>query len=142
MNLMRLAPDSFSRSTAAIAEWAVASIGSQTMHVAVGDVLRDLEVVLDRLQRARVAIEADMAHAGERHEIEHALGEAEAGAQDRHDHQLLAVEQRRIHRLDRRLDPRLHQRQVARGVVAQQQPDLAQQAAEVRARRLPCRASW
>ena len=39
-------------------------------HVAVGDVARHLEVVLDRLQRARIAIEADMAHAGERHEIE------------------------------------------------------------------------
>ena len=77
-----------------------------------------------------------MAHARERHQIEHALGQAEAGAQDRHDHQLLAVEQRRLHGLDRRLDMRLAERQVARGVVAQQQADLAQQAAEIGARRL------
>ena len=39
-------------------------------------------------------------------------------------------------RLDRGLDVSVHQRQVAGGVVAQQQADLAQQAAEIGARRL------
>src|SRR5690242_19012521 len=105
-------------------------------HVAVAVVARHLEVVLDRLQRPRVAIEADMADAGERHQVVDALGEAKACAQNRRDHQLLAVEQRRVGAGDRRLDVRLHQGEVACRVVAQQQADLAQQAAEVRARGL------
>jgi hypothetical protein len=105
--------------------------------VAVGDVLRDLEVVLDRLQRPGIAVQPDMADARQRHEIDDALGEPQAGTQDRHDHQLLALEQGRLHRLDGRGDVALDQRQGARGVVAQQQADLAQQAAEVGARRLP-----
>src|SRR5258708_3891061 len=51
-------------------------------HVAVADVLRDLEVVLDRLQRARIAVQPDMAHAGERHQVEQSLGKPQPGAQN------------------------------------------------------------
>src|SRR3990167_3340118 len=110
--------------------------GIAHQHVAVGDVLRDLEVVLDRLQRARIAVEPDMALACQRHQLEQPFGEPEAGAQDGHDHQLLAVEQRRLHRGDGSLDALVDQRQVLGGVVAQQQADLAQEPAEIGARRL------
>ena len=100
MNFMRRARLSFSRSTAAIAEWAVASIGSQTSTSrSVTSLGR--EVVFDRLQSAWIAIEADMAHAGERHQVHQPFGQAEAGTQDRHDDQLLALEDRRFRRLQR-----------------------------------------
>ena len=47
------------------------------------EVGRDLGVVLHRLQRRLVAVEADEADAGRGDELEHAVEQAVAGAQDR-----------------------------------------------------------
>ncbi len=56
---------------------------------------RGLVVVLDRLQRLVVAIDADMGDAGGRDEVEHAVEQAIAGPQDRGEHQLLALDRGR-----------------------------------------------
>src|SRR6185312_15516399 len=52
-------------------------------HVAVGDVVRQLHVVLDRLERLLVAVQADEPDAGAGDESEHAVEQPEAGPQDR-----------------------------------------------------------
>ena len=61
-------------------------------HVALGDVFGQLAVVLDRLERLGVAVEADVADARRRDELEDALDHAEPRAQDRDDRDLLANE--------------------------------------------------
>ena len=45
-------------------------------HVALGDVVGELAVVLDRLERHRVAVQADVAHARRRDELEDAVDHA------------------------------------------------------------------
>ena len=108
-----LAPRSFSLSMAAMAELAVASIGSTTMTSRSARFCGRLEVIFDRLQRLVVAVEADMGDAGRRHEIEHAFEQAVAGAQDRGEDQLLAFQNGRLHLRQRRLD-RLHRQSSSR----------------------------
>ena len=61
-------------------------------HVAVAHVLGDLVVVLDRLERLGIAVQADVADARRRQDVEHAVEDAGAGAEDRDEHDLLAVE--------------------------------------------------
>jgi hypothetical protein len=56
------------------------------------ELARRLEEILDRLQRLVIAIDADMGDARRRHQIEHAFEQAVAGAQDRGEDQLLALE--------------------------------------------------
>ena len=87
-------PLSLSRSTAATAELPVASIGSTTITSRSCMLAGHLEVVLDRHQRLGIAVQADVADARAGHELEHAVEDAGAGAQDRDEHQLLAVEHR------------------------------------------------
>jgi len=53
-------------------------------------ILGRLEIIFDRLERERIAIEADMGEARRGHEIEHPLGHLQAGAKDRRDDQFLA----------------------------------------------------
>ena len=68
------------------------------------EVGRDLGVVLHRLQRGLVAVEADEADARRGDELEHAVEQAVAGAQDRDERELLALEDRGLHLGQRRLD--------------------------------------
>ncbi|MNS50263.1 hypothetical protein D3C72_829060 [compost metagenome] len=77
-----------------------------------------------------VAVHADMADARRRDQLDQAIAHAHAGAQHRHDGQLLAGDHRRIQLHQRRVDAARGQRQVARDLVAHQQRDLAQQLAE------------
>ena len=71
-----------------------------------------------------------MADARARHQVEHALHQPVAGAQDRDEAQLLALDGRRVIVRQRRFDGFEGQRQVACHLVAQQQRNLAQQLAE------------
>src|SRR5690349_21664672 len=99
--------------------------------VAVAHLARDLEVVLDGEQRLGVAVQADVPDARRRQDLEHAVEDAVAGAEDRDQHDLLAVEHRRLDRRDRRLDLGHRRRQVAAHLVREQHADLAQEVAEV-----------
>ena len=108
-------------------------------HVALRQVVRQLQVIFDRLQRARLAVEADMPDPRRRHQVEHAVEDAVAGAQDRHQAQFLAGQHRHPGAFERRLDLGLLERQVAGRLIAEQQADLAHQPAEFR--RCWCRAS-
>ena len=71
-----------------------------------------------------------------RQQPQHSVEDASAGAHDRDQHDLLAVEQRRGHPGQRRLDGHLVGRQVARDLVSQQHPDLRDEGAELGGARL------
>ena len=77
-----------------------------------------------------------MADARTGDDVEHAVEQADAGAQDRHEHDLLAVDLAPRRRRDRRLDRDLAQRQVARDLVGHQRGEFAEQAAELDRARL------
>src|SRR3569833_2792993 len=79
-----------------------------------------LEVVLDRLQRLVVAIDADVGDAGGGHEIQHAVEQPIAGAQDRGEDQLLALDGGRIHHLQGRFDRDHFELEVACDLVSHQ----------------------
>jgi type I restriction enzyme M protein len=79
-----------------------------------------LEVVLHGLQRGRVAVQADVAHARAGHHVEHAVEKTIAGAQDGHQHQLFAVNHLAGHGLQRGLDLDVLQRHVACDLVGHQ----------------------
>ncbi len=102
---------------------------------ALGHVVGRLEVIFVRLERLGIAVDADVGDARRRDEIEHAFEQAVAGAQDRGEHRLLALKDRRIHGRQRRFDVERGERQVAGDLVGQEQRDLAQQLAEARGRR-------
>jgi len=69
-------------------------------------------------------------HAGAGHHAQHAVQETITGAQDRHQHQLLAVDHLARHGLQRRLDLDVLQRHVARDLVGHQGAQLIEQAAK------------
>src|SRR5579883_318266 len=98
---------------------------------ALRDVLRKLQIVFDGIEGRGVAVDADMADTRRWDEVEHAVDEAEAGAQDRHEAELLAGEHRRAHAGERRLDLGLGEGQVARRFVEHERRDLAQERAEL-----------
>ena len=127
---MSLAPRSFSRSTAATAEFAGGQHRRDHDHQPLGRSLGALKKYSTATKRLRIAIEADMGDARGRHQIEHALHEGHAGAQDRREHQLLAGDLRRLHARQRRLDLDIGQRQIARDLVAQQHADLLEELAK------------
>ena len=101
---------------------------------ALADIARQLAVVLHRLQRCGVAIQADMADARGRNQIEHAVEQAVARAQDRDQAQFLRRQHGRLDRRERRFDRLGFERQIACDLVREQRADLAQQAAEIRRR--------
>ncbi len=102
-----------------------------------GNVVRHLQVVLDGGERFGVTVDADMPDARRGDEVEHAVDEAEPGAQDRHEAQFLAGEDRRHHPRQRRLDLARRQRQIARRLVEDQRRDLAQERTELAGRDVP-----
>ena len=59
-------------------------------HQPIGDIGRGLEVIFDRLEGLRVAIEADVGDPRARDEIEHPIEKTNACAQNGREHQLLA----------------------------------------------------
>jgi hypothetical protein len=98
--------------------------------VAIAHPVGDLEEVLDRLLGLGMAIQADVTDACRGQDLEHAVEDPVAGAQDRDHDRLLAVEHRRHHRRDRGLDLDQRGRQIATHLVREQHADLAQQVAE------------
>src|SRR4051794_20495103 len=63
-----------------------------------------LEVVLHGAERARVAVEAHMTHARAGYDVQEAVEQARSRTQDRHEDELLAVDEAALHALERRLD--------------------------------------
>jgi hypothetical protein len=51
-------------------------------NVALGQILRQFQVILDRLQGSRIAVDPDMPHSGQRQQVENAVENAIADAQD------------------------------------------------------------
>ncbi|KAF1858516.1 hypothetical protein Lal_00015033 [Lupinus albus] len=92
--------------------------------------VRQAHEVFDGQVRVRVAEHADVAHPRRRHQFQQPVAHAHAGAQDRHDGQLLARDDGGVDGHQRRVDRPRRQRQVARDLVAHQQRDLPQQFAE------------
>ena len=103
--------------------------------VALVEVGRELDEVLDRLERLLVAVEADEADAGARDEREHAVEHAHPGAQHRADGDLLAGDALRGHALERRLDLDALGGHLLRRLVGEEQRDLVDELAEVDGRR-------
>jgi len=73
-------------------------------------------------------------HPSRRHQVQHPLQQAVAGAQDGYQHQLLAGEHRGVDVGERGCDLFLAERQVAHHLVAEQKRYFAQQLAELRGR--------
>ena len=102
----------------------------EQQHVAVLDIVRQLAVILDRLQGFRIAVQADVADLGSRDHFQHAVHHAEAGAQDRHQRDLLARDYLHTRIRHRGLDRDFLERQVAGRLVAHQHGDLTGRFAE------------
>ncbi len=88
-------------------------------HVALRQILGQLQVIFDRLQRVRLAVDADMANPHRRHQVEHAVENAVAGAQDRHETELFAGQHRQPGGFEGRLDQGVFERQIARRLIGQ-----------------------
>ena len=92
---------------------------------------RELAVVLVRLVGLGVAVHAHVAHARGGDEVEDAVDHAEAGAQDRDDGDLLAGDALAGGDLERGLHLDGLEGEVARGLVALEQGELAHEVAEL-----------
>ena len=101
-------------------------------HVAVGDVRRQLDVVLDGLERLLVAVEADEPDPRDRDQREHAVEHPHPGAQDRADGDLLARDALGSRALERRLDLDLLDPHLLGRLVGEEQRQLVHEPAEHR----------
>jgi hypothetical protein len=81
-------------------------------NVALGQILRQFQVILDRLQGSRIAVDPDMPHSGRRQQVENAI----AGAQDSTPG--TAIEPRVLTRAGSSRHYRPSRRSIARGSVA------------------------
>ncbi len=91
---------------------------------------RQLDVVLDRLERLLVAKEADEADPCARHEREHGVEHPHPGAEDRAHRDLLARDPSRGRVLERGLDLDLLVREVLRRLVREEQRQLVHELPE------------
>ena len=98
---------------------------------------RQAHQILGRFQRDRIAMQADMAFPCRRHQLDQAAGHAKARAQHCDDGNLLAGDNRRIHRNQRRLDGFGGQWQMAGDFISHQQGYLMKQPLEQNLGRLP-----
>src|SRR5690606_3963000 len=95
------------------------------------DVVGQLHVVAHRLQRARVAVEADVAHACRGHHAEDAVHHHYAGPQDVHQRELLAGEPLDLRLGHGRGDHAVLELEVAHGVERHEHAHLGAQGPEV-----------
>ncbi|MPN54285.1 hypothetical protein SDC9_201955 [bioreactor metagenome] len=79
----------------------------------------------------RVAVEPDVSHVDGRHKMEHAVGHAESGAENRHDGHLFAVYHFCFHRGERRFDRDLLKRKIPGSFIAHEHGYLGDEFAEV-----------
>ena len=93
-------------------------------------VLGHLEVVLDRLQGFRVAVQANVANARARHHCQHAVQNSGAGTQNGYQYQFLAVNHFGGHGLQRCFDFDILCRHVARYFVGHQHAQFVKQGAK------------
>ena len=105
--------------------------GIQHQQLAILAVGRQLAVVLHGLMGLRVAVQADVTHAGCGNQLGHGFHHAQASAQDRHDTQLLAGQLTGRALADGGLDLYLLGGQVAGHLVHHQHGDLVEQLAEL-----------
>ena len=104
--------------------------------VPLGQVVGQLEVVLDGLERLLVPVHPDESHARARDERQHAVEHPHSRAQDRADRDLLPRDPLRRHGLERRFDLRAFGGHVLRRLVREEERDLVRELAEVDGRRL------
>ena len=95
------------------------------------DVLRKLAVIHHRLVGRLIAVQADVADLGHRHEGMQALDHAHARTQDGHDGELAAAHLLGRHLADRRLNIFVLKGKVPGHFIAHQQRDLLEQLAEI-----------
>ena len=98
--------------------------------IALRRVARHLEVVVHRLERVVVAIQADVPNARTRHELQDPFDHAESRAKDRHERQLLARNLLADGGLERRYDLRRSKREVRRGFVRHEHRELVHELLE------------
>src|SRR6266550_542180 len=91
----------------------------------------DFEIVVDRLERVVLTVDADVADAGRRDELRDALDHAESGAQDRHEGELLPRYADAPHALERGFHLRGLERQVFRHLVRHEHGDLVHELLEI-----------
>src|SRR5262249_13430679 len=100
--------------------------------IAIAHFARHLEVVLDGGERLGVAVKSDVSDARARDQTKDAVEDAGACAQDRDQHDLLAIEHGNRRARQRRLHRDLMRRHVTRDFVGEQLTHLGQQIAECR----------
>ena len=98
--------------------------------VPLGDVGRQLHVVLDRLQRLLVSVEADEPDPGGGNEGKDAVEHPDTGPEDRHDGHFLSRDPRHRHVLERRVDLHFLDREILRDLVCEQDRELVHELAE------------
>ena len=103
-------------------------------HVARREIRRQLRVVLRRDRRHLVALQADVADARARDQLQHGVEHAESRPQHRHDDDVRA-DAASGRGTDRRLDGDVRRRQIARRLGGQQHADARRGAAEMLGRR-------
>ena len=104
--------------------------------VAVLEVVRQLDVVLDRLERLLVAVQADEPDPRAGDERQHPVEHPHPGAEHRADGDLFPGDALHGRPLERRLDLDVLGREVLRRLVGQEQRDLVRDLAEVHRRRV------
>ena len=103
-------------------------------HQALAEILRQLLVVRHRLQRLLIPVHAEKANARHGNHRQHAVEHADAGAQDRHDADLLARHATPDRLLDRCLHRHVFKHQVSRRLIGEHAREFAGERTEVAGR--------
>ena len=93
-------------------------------------IARNLEVVVDRLQRVMISVEADVPDARRWNEAKNPFHHPESGAQDRHERQFLSRDALADGLLERRFNRNRLEREIGRRLVGHQHRDLVDQLLE------------
>ena len=104
--------------------------GIEHDQIALGRVHRQFAIVFHRLERFRIAIQADVSHLRRGNQLENAVHHAQARAQNRNHAQFAAAEHLGLAAANRRIDLYVFQRQVARGLIGEQHGNFLEQFAE------------
>ena len=125
-----VAPAALTRSTAAAVELPRCKHRIKQDHVARADVLRELQEVLDGLQRRLVAIQADVADTGARNQREDGVEHADTCTKNRTHGHFLPRDALDIHLLERCLDTSCLGCEIFRCLVGEKQRQLVDELTE------------